>query len=168
MLETRGERPWKAGFIGFRFWRMLLAQVLRTAGRSRVTGLFEALGERRLLPIKALMVQSELWKMWSFKYCVPIVSILSWIYWGSLSGANPFIASVELAQRWATGSCALAPGLFAKNSFICSVGSGRDWLQGLVPVKQALSYIPSAGRTIRAHIVSKCLAVKFLANDVVY
>lgn len=151
MLGTRGERPWKAVFIGFHVWWMLLAQVLRTAGKSRVTGLFEALGQRWLLPLKALMVWSELWKMWSFKCCVSIVSILSWIYWGSLSGANPFIAYVEFAQRWATGSCVLAPGVFAKNSFICSVGSGRDWLQGLVPVKQALSYIPSAGMTIRGY-----------------
>lgn len=151
MLETRGERPWKTVFIGFHFWWMLSAQVLSTAGKSRVNRTIWGTWGKMATPLKALMVRSELWKMWSFKCCVSIVSILSWIYWGSLSGANPFIAYVEFAQRWATGSCVLAPGLFAKNSFICSVGSGRDWLQGLVPVKQALSYIPSAGRTIRGY-----------------
>lgn len=78
-----------------------------------------------------------------------------------MRGANPFIAHVKLAQGQGRG------GVFAKTSFICSGDPGRDRLEGLARVKQALSY-PSAGRTITGHLAGKLLAEKFPANDVAY
>lgn len=167
MLETRGKNPWKAVFIGFWSWRMLLAQVLRTAGGAGLQDYVRHSGKDGYCQLRPLWCNLSfekcgLWnlvfQLWAFfidfAEGVWVEQILSLLMW-----------SLHRVGHWklCTGTGGICKDLFYLLCWPC-----RDRLQGLARFKQALSYISSAGRTTTGHVAGKLLAEKFPANDVVY